>query len=55
MSIGWTVLPVSQAESGAHPLVPARRRPLAERTLVLARRTDSVTTPAVEALAASLQ
>ena len=36
------------------PLVPARVRPLAHRTLVLARRTDTVVPPAVDALAAAL-
>lgn len=54
MGIGWTVLPVAQAESGTEPLVPARVRPLAHRTLVLARRTDTVVPPAVDALAAAL-
>lgn len=54
MGIGWTVLPVSQAESGSSPLIPARRQPLATRTLVLARRADSVATPAVEALATAI-
>ena len=54
MGLGWTVLPVSQAESGAAPLAPARVRPLAERTLVLARRTGTVADPAVDALARAL-
>ena len=35
MGLGWTVLPVAQAESGAHPLTPARVKPLAQRHLVL--------------------
>lgn len=54
MGIGWTVLPVSQAESGAEPMTPVRVRPVAERTLVLARRSDTVATPAVDALATAL-
>lgn len=54
MGIGWTVLPVSQAESGPRPMVPVRRQPLAERTLVIARRADSITTPAVDLLSAAI-
>ena len=54
MGLGWTVLPVSQAESGDHPMTPARLRPVAERRLVLARRTDTVSDPSVDALAAAL-
>jgi DNA-binding transcriptional LysR family regulator len=54
MGLGWTVLPVSQAESGGSPMTPARARPVAERRLVLARRTDTVDDPAAEALAAAL-
>lgn len=54
MGLGWTVLPVSQAESGDHPMTPARVRPLAERQLVLARRTDTVSDASVDALAAAL-
>lgn len=54
MGLGWTVLPVAQAESGAHPLTPARVKPLAQRYLVLARRTDTVVDPAVSALGEAL-
>jgi DNA-binding transcriptional LysR family regulator len=54
MGLGWTVLPVSQAESGDHPMTPARVRPLTERHLVLARRTDTVADAATDALAAAL-
>lgn len=54
LGLGWTVLPVSQAESGEHPMTPARVRPIAERRLVLARRTDTVPDAAVDALAAAL-
>lgn len=54
MGLGWTVLPVSQAESGTSPMTPARVRPVAERTLVLARRTDTVEDPVVQALGGAL-
>lgn len=54
LGLGWTVLPVSQAESGSNPMTPARVRPIAERQLVLARRTDTVTDPAATALASAL-
>ncbi|MFP3906820.1 MAG: LysR family transcriptional regulator [Acidimicrobiales bacterium] len=54
LGLGWTVLPVSQAESGNNPMTPARIRPVAERLLVLARRTDTVTDPAATALASAL-
>ena len=54
LGLGWTVLPVSQAESGERPMTPARVRPIAQRNLVLARRTDTVADPVVESLAAAL-
>lgn len=54
LGLGWTVLPVVQAESGDEPMVPARVRPLAERTLVLAHRADTVHDPAAAELAAVL-
>lgn len=54
LGIGWTVLPVAQAEAGADPMVAARRRPLTERTLVLARRSDAIPDATTEALAAAL-
>lgn len=40
MGIGWTVLPVSQAESGPDPLVPVNATPFTNRRLVVARRTS---------------
>lgn len=55
LGLGWTVLPVVQAESGDAPMTPARVRPIAERRLVLARRTDTVADAAVDALAAALR
>ncbi len=54
MGLGWTVLPVPQAESGTNPLAPARVKPIVERHLVLARRTDTVADPAVSALGDAL-
>jgi DNA-binding transcriptional LysR family regulator len=52
LGLGWTVLPVNQAEAGADPLTPVRTRPVAERHLVLARRQEAHHGPATEALAA---
>jgi DNA-binding transcriptional LysR family regulator len=54
LGLGWAALPVHQAESGEHPMTPARVRPLAERRLVLARRTDTVADTATDALASAL-
>ncbi len=48
--MGWTVLPVSQAEGGPAPLLRARRRPLLERTLVAVHRSDRLDHPAADAL-----
>ena len=55
LGIGWTVLPVSQAERGENPLTPIRRRPVAERRLVLARRVDATTSPSTGALTSALR
>ncbi|MFV0526770.1 MAG: LysR family transcriptional regulator [Acidimicrobiales bacterium] len=38
LGMGWTVLPVAQAEAGANPLLPARPEPLVSRELVVATR-----------------
>ncbi|MFV0260811.1 MAG: LysR family transcriptional regulator [Acidimicrobiales bacterium] len=38
LGMGWTVLPVAQAETGANPLRPARPEPLVSRPLVIATR-----------------
>ena len=54
LGLGWTVLPVGQAESGVDPLTPVRTRPVAERRLVLARRHDAHVGPATESLATAL-
>ena len=54
LGLGWTVLPVAQAEAGTDPLIPVRTRAVAERRLVLARRQDAHSGPATEALAAAL-
>lgn len=54
LGLGWTVLPTVQAERGPEPLERARRRPLAERTLVAARRAQALPDPSVDALVAAL-
>ncbi len=54
LGLGWTVLPVVQAESGASPLRRATPDPIARRQLVAARRRDSVSHPSADALLATL-
>ncbi len=54
LGLGWTVLPVAQAESGSAPLQRARAEPIATRRLVAARRRGSVSDPAAQALVDSL-
>ena len=54
LGLGWTVLPVVQAERAPDPLARARRRPVAERTLVVARRADALPDAGVDALLAAL-
>ena len=54
LGLGWTVLPVAQAESGDAPLRRAMAAPIATRRLVAARRHGSVTHPTVDALIAAL-
>jgi DNA-binding transcriptional LysR family regulator len=54
LGIGWTVLPVAQAESGPEPLTPMRVRPVAARYLVVARRQDADVSPTTERLARAL-
>lgn len=51
LGLGWTVLPVAQAEREPQPLRPLRRSPLAIRHLVLARRADAIDDPTATALA----
>jgi DNA-binding transcriptional LysR family regulator len=55
LGLGWTVLPVPQAETGDRPLRPARSTPLVERRLVLATRLDAVVDATAQALAESLR
>jgi DNA-binding transcriptional LysR family regulator len=56
LGIGWTVLPVLQAETEPTPLARARAQPLLTRRLALARRSGAlVTTPAAEALGRELR
>ncbi len=50
LGLGWTVLPVAQAESGPAPLRRALAEPITHRRLVAARRRGSVTQPTTEAL-----
>lgn len=50
LGVGWTVLPVLQAERGPDPLTPATGEVLAHRTLAAVRRADRALTPAAEAL-----
>ena len=54
LGLGWTVLPVIQAETGPTPLTPALPEPIASRRLVLARRATRVDDPAADALEAAL-
>ena len=54
LGLGWTVLPVAQAERPPQPLERARRRPVTTRTLVAARRADALPDPAVDALLTTL-
>lgn len=55
VGVGWTVLPVLQAERGPEPLIPVRGGPLIRRTLAAVRRTGHAATPAAEALLAELR
>jgi DNA-binding transcriptional LysR family regulator len=50
LGIGWTVLPVVQAEAEPSPLRRAVGTPTFDRTLVLARRSRSTDGPALRAL-----
>lgn len=50
LGMGWTVLPVVQAELPPDPLRRARRTPIAARRLVAARRADALADPAADAL-----
>lgn len=50
LGMGWTVLPVRQAETEPNPLHRARPEPLLTRQLVVARRHGSLRHPAAERL-----
>ena len=50
LGMGWTVLPVLQAETEPNPLVRARRQPLLTRRLVIARRRGTPIDPATSEL-----
>ena len=55
LGMGWTVLPVIQAESEPAPLVRARPEPLLTRWLVAARRAGSVEHASADRLIAALE
>lgn len=55
VGVGWTVLPVLQAERGPEPLTPVRGGPRIRRTLAVVRRTGHAATAAAEALLAELR
>lgn len=48
LGMGWTVLPVAQAESGDRPLPRAVDEPLLERRHVVARRSDRLDHPVAD-------
>ena len=50
LGMGWTVLPVLQAETEPNPLVRARPDPILTRRLVVARRQDSLADPVADAM-----
>jgi DNA-binding transcriptional LysR family regulator len=54
LGMGWTVLPVRQAETEPNPLRRARPEPLLTRQLVAARRRSAVRSPAADLLLAEL-
>lgn len=54
LGVGWTVLPVIQAERGPDPLKRAVQPELARRTLAAVHRADRPSLPAADALVTSL-
>ncbi|MCP3989361.1 MAG: LysR family transcriptional regulator [Actinomycetia bacterium] len=54
LGMGWTVLPVRQAETEPNPLRRATPEPLLTRQLVVASRRSAVRTPAADLLLAEL-
>jgi DNA-binding transcriptional LysR family regulator len=55
LGLGWSVLPIAQAEADPRPLVPARRTPLLHRRLIAARRDGAAPDPLEDALLHSLR
>lgn len=54
LGVGWTVLPVAQAERGPEPLTRARPGDVASRAIVAARRASRTPSPPADALLAML-
>ncbi|PTL58879.1 hypothetical protein C7Y72_04035 [Paraconexibacter algicola] len=54
LGVGWSVLPVAQAQRGPEPLTPLPGEALARRTLAAVQRAGHATTPAAQALLAGL-
>ncbi len=55
LGVGWTVLPVIQAETGPDPLHRAVAEPLTHRTLAAVQRADRPPSPAADALLQNLR
>jgi DNA-binding transcriptional LysR family regulator len=55
LGVGWTVLPVVQAERGPDPLRRVGRSPLTARTLASVQRADRAPSPAADALVEALR
>ncbi len=55
LGLGWTVLPVSQAEGGTVPLTPVGDEPLLHRRLAAVRRREALPHPSAEQLLAGLR
>lgn len=54
LGLGWTILPVGQAERGPNGLTPIQRQPVASRELIAATRTGALPNPLVDLLIATL-
>ena len=48
LGLGWAVLPASEAEAGPRPLQAFRAEPVAQRSLVIVRRSDAPVDPRAE-------
>lgn len=55
LGMGWTVLPVKQAETEPNPLLRTGKRPLMVRRLVAAQRLARMEDPAADALLADIE